>query len=302
MSKLIKDLFLFSLAAVIIFSFTIYYGQQAKSSVKDTEAAALASENTKKQAEKESADFLSLENQVRDYVKDYEDNIGLCYYDLKTGKSIEINTSKEFSAASTVKVPMNMVLLNLAQDGKIEFESSMKFQESDYEGGTGILQNKDLSNPIPLKTLGEYSIVYSDNIATQMIIRIIGRERMYDSFEKMLGREVPRKGNLTTTANASDFLKLLYYNPDNNPYYAGLIENMKNTEFHDRIDKYIPHEITAHKIGNYASYVNDIAIVYTNRPYILAIYTVGLREPEEKIARISEMIYDYQSGLTPGGS
>jgi len=297
MSKHMKDFLLFALAAVIIFSFSIYRGQQSKASLKQAEAAALAAENAKKQAEKEKAGFLNLESQVKAYVKDYEDNIGLCYFDLTTEKSIEINTSKEFAAASTVKVPMNLVLLNLAQEGKINFDSSMEFQGSDFEGGTGILQTQNLTGPIPLKTLSKYSIVYSDNIATQMIIRKIGRERMYDSFEELLGREVPRKGNLTTTANAADFLKLLYKNPDNNPYYAYLIENMKNTSFHDRIDKYIPQEITAHKIGNYGSYVNDIAIIYTGRPYILAVYTMGLREPEEKIAQISKMIYDYQSGL-----
>jgi len=297
MSKLIKDFSLFALAAVIIFSISIYQGQQSKTSVKKAEAAALAAENANKKAEKEKAGFLNLENQVQTYVKDYEENIGLYYCDLTTGNSIEINTSKEFAAASTVKVPMNMVLMNLAQDGKIDFEGSMEFQDSDFEGGTGILQTQDLSAPIPLKTLSKYSIIYSDNIATQMLIRKIGREKMYDSFEDLLDRDVDHEENLTTAKNAADFLKLLYKNPDNNPYYAGLIENMKNTAFHDRIDKYIPEEITAHKIGSYASYVNDIAIIYTDRPYILVVYTMGLREPEEKIAQISKMIYDYQSGL-----
>jgi len=50
-----------------------------------------------------------------------------------------------------------------------------------------------------------------------------------------------------------------------------MIQTMKNTEFHDRIDKYIPREIVAHKIGNYAECVNDMAIVSKKNPYILVV-------------------------------
>ncbi|MBE6047004.1 MAG: serine hydrolase [Clostridium sp.] len=53
---------------------------------------------------------------------------------------------------------------------------------------------------------------------------------------------------------------------------------MKQTTTHDRIDKYIPNDIVAHKIGDYERYVNDIGIIYTDEPYILAIYTEDVME------------------------
>ena len=69
---------------------------------------------------------------------------------------------------------------------------------------------------------------------------------------------------------------------------------MKNTIFHDRMDKYIPHNLVAHKIGNYGAYINDVGIVFTERPYIFVMYTYGNSNGYEDIARISEIIYNYQ--------
>lgn len=303
MNKKLKGISLFALAAVVIISVAIAGVNLSKKHAAEEAAAKIAAEKARIAAEKalkaeqEKEAFSDLQSELNEYIGSDKIRIGLIYYDLEIGNSIEMNPDMEFAAASTVKVPMNMALMNLAQKGSIDFESSMEYTESDYEGGTGILQGKDRSEPIPLRTLSEYSIVYSDNIATQMIIRKIGRDVMYDSFSKMAGREVARTGNMTTAADSAAYLKRLYANPDKNPYYEFLITNMKNTIFHDRIDKYIPQELAAHKIGNYASYVNDVAIIYTERPYVLVVFTNGVSDAPEKIAQISKMIYEYQAGL-----
>ncbi|HEY5575180.1 MAG TPA: serine hydrolase [Clostridiaceae bacterium] len=303
MNKKLKGISLLTLAAVILISVAVVGVNLSKKHAAEEAAAKLAAEKTRiaaekaLKAEKEKEAFSDLQSQLNSYIGSDKSRIGLIYFDLEVGTSIEINPDMEFAAASTVKVPMNITLLDLAQKGVIDFDSSVQYTESDYEGGTGILQGQDRTKPIPLRTLSEYSIKYSDNIATQMIIRTIGRDRMYDTFSKIAGHEVAETGNLTTPANNAAYLKRLYTNPNNNPYYAFLIANMKNTIFHDRIDKYIPQEITAHKIGNYSSYVNDIAIIYTKRPYVLVVFTNGVADAPEKIAQISKMIYKYQIGL-----
>jgi beta-lactamase class A len=303
MNKRLKGISLFALAAVILISVAAAGVNLSKKHAAEQAATKLAAEKTRiaaakvLKAEQEKKAFSDLQSGINSYIGSDKSRIGLIYYDLEVGTGIEINPDMEFAAASTVKVPMNITLLDLVQKGSIAFGSSIQYKESDYEGGTGILQGQDKSKPIPLKTLSEYSIKYSDNIATQMIIRTMGRDHMYDAFSKIVGHEVEDTGNMTTPANNAAYLKRLYTNPNNNPNYAFLIANMKKTIFHDRIDKYIPQEITAHKIGNYSSYVNDIAIVYTKRPYVLVVFTNGVPDAAEKIAKISKMIYDYQIGL-----
>jgi len=236
--------------------------------------------------------LVDLEKEIKAFVGDDIDKFGMVYYDINSKKSIEINVDNQFLAASTVKVPINMLVYDMIQDKKININEELKYRKADFEGGAGILQETDLSKPIPIKELSDYSIRYSDNIAINMLLRRVGNENRYAYIEKITGHPLVLKGNHTTPMDSFKILERLYSNPDKNEYYSGLIENMKKTEYHDRIDKYIPQEIVAHKIGNYAEYVNDMAIVYGEDPYILAVFTKGMPEAAESIAQVSKMIYE----------
>jgi len=236
----------------------------------------------------------SLKNNILAYTNNIKSKIGLVYYNFNTGEVLKINEDKVFLAASTVKVPMNMVLFDMILEEKININEKLQYNNSYYESGTGILQNSDLSNPINLQTLSDYSILHSDNIATNMIMNRIGYQTMRDKMDKKLGYETNHAGNYITPNQAFKFLQDLYWNKNKNPYYPKLLDIMKNTDFHDRIDADIPQEMVAHKIGNYADYVNDIGIVYTNSPYILVVYTKDLKNANETISEISKIIYSYQ--------
>ena len=246
-------------------------------------------ENVGKQAELDD-----LEKAIKTYLGDNINKVGLVYYDINSKKFIEINQDKQFIAASTIKVPINMLMYDMIHDKKIDINEKLKFKKSDFEEGAGILQGQDLSKPIALKTLSDYSIRYSDNIAINMILRKVGSENKYKYIEQIIGNPTVHKGNNTTPKYSFKILEKLYLNLDDNEYYTTMIETMKNTESHDRIDKYIPREIVAHKIGDYAECVNDMAIVSKENPYILVVFTNNLTEANETIAQISKMIYDAQ--------
>ncbi len=233
-----------------------------------------------------------LEQKLRDYLGTKVSKAGIGYYDIETGKSFSINGDKYFTAASTVKVQMNMVLFDMVKEGKVKIDEALQYTQADYEGGTGILQGKDKTKPIPLLTLSDYSIIYSDNIATNMIIRRIGRTEMKRRFGEKVGHSVPMDKNVVTPNEGLTFLKQLYENKGNNQYYTRLIGVMKTTIFNDRLDKYVPKNIVAHKIGNYGEFVNDVGIVYTPKPYIIVVYTEGMPNANEVIANINRILYE----------
>ncbi len=244
---------------------------------------------------KTEAKFEHLEKDIRTLVGANINKIGIVYYDIKNNKLIEINGDNQFLAASTVKIPLNMLMYDMIQKGQIDINDKLKYTKKDFEEGAGVLQETKLNKPIAIKTLSDYSIRYSDNIAINMILRKVGNENRYNYIEEIVGHAITHKGNNTTPMDSFKLLERLYLNPDKNEYYSGIIENMKKTVFHDRIDKYIPNEIVAHKIGNYGEYVNDMAIVYKdNNPYILTIFTNKMPEAAEVIAQISKLIYDAQ--------
>jgi beta-lactamase class A len=237
----------------------------------------------------------NLEKQIRVYLGHNVNKFGLIYYDINSKKSIEINADNQFAAASTIKVPINMLMYDMVQEKKIDINEKLKYQEGDFEEGAGVLQGSDLDKPIALKTLSDYSIRYSDNIAINMLLRKVGSESRYNFIESVVGHPIVHEGNNTTPRDSFKILERLYLNPKNNEYYATLIETMKKTEFHDRIDKYIPRELVAHKIGDYAEYVNDIGIVFKKNPYILVIFTNEVKDANEVIGQVSKIIYENQN-------
>ena len=248
-----------------------------------------ASENLKEQSQLDT-----LEKDIRTFVGDDINNFGMVYYDINSKKTIAINADKQFLAASTVKVPINMLMYDMVQDKKIDINEKLKFEKVDFEDGAGILQGMDLSKPIAIKTLSDYSIKYSDNIAINMLLRKVGKENRFNYIEKIVGHPITHDGNDITPKDSFKILERLYLNPQKNEYYSDMIETMKNTECHDRIDKYIPKEIVAHKMGNFDETVNDTAIVYKDNPYILVIFTNGILDANEVIGQVSKIIYDAQ--------
>lgn len=238
---------------------------------------------------------IQIDEEIRNIVGDDIDRMGLYYYDIKTGENIAINEDKVFRAASTTKVDLAMMVMDAMNRGELSPNDTFSYvEELDYEDGTGILQDLETIKPLTVMELIKLSIVYSDNIATNMLYRTTPYNRS-DYIYKVTGIPCEKEINESTPKQQFLMLKRLYENNEKNPYYDKLIEFMKETEFHDRIDKDIPWEICAHKIGNNDIYIHDIGIIYTENPYILVVYTEDLGNEEyamNVISDISKKIYE----------
>lgn len=233
-----------------------------------------------------------LENEILKLCGEKICDLGFIYYDLNSGDSIKINEDKQFSAASTVKIPLVMMLYDDFFYGYSNPSDETFYTASDYEEGCGVLLGSNsLYEPISLSTLGKYSIMYSDNIATNMIFRYISGNFRRTYLDNITGVESDYSNMISPNSMLKILLKL-YENKEENPYYDILIDQMKNTIFNDRISSLIPSEIVAHKIGDYDNYINDVGIVYDNNPYIIIFYTEGFEYSE--IGEISKLVYDFR--------
>lgn len=235
-----------------------------------------------------------LKAKVEEFIKNNKDNVGIAYYDLNSSLGFSINGDKTFIAASTVKVPISMATADLIKENKLTMDQPVVYSSKDYEDGAGILQGSStLNKPINISTLIDYSIKYSDNIAVNMLLKTITPDYKYSYIEGIVKHTVNRAENESSALDSLEILKKLYFNNDDNEYYKTIIDDMKNTVYHDRIDKYIPQEIVAHKIGDYEDYVNDIGIIYADEPYILTVFTKDTNgDPDEFIAKLSKCIYE----------
>ncbi|MDR5588841.1 MULTISPECIES: serine hydrolase [Clostridium] len=236
----------------------------------------------------------NLEDRILFYLGSDSDRVGFIYYDLNYNKYIELNKSNTFIAASTYKVKLNVLTYEKNKTDKNLLNKKLDYKEDDYEEGTGILQNLCDIPPTPISELLDLSIINSDNIATNMIGSYLGgHDQVRKEINEMFNISIPYNENITTPETEFRILKHIYDNKSD-VTYSHLIDVLKSTDYHDRIDKYIPHNIVAHKVGSSNEYIHDIAIVFPDNPYIFIIYTKDLENAEEKIAQISKTIYNYQ--------
>ncbi len=233
-----------------------------------------------------------LKQLVEEYFGSDLSKISMMYYDLDDGFSFEIDADKQYFPASISKLYAAITIYDLAFQNIIDLDKKQYFIQNDYEGGSGILQNMDLSKPYKISELTSYAIVHSDNIAYQMISRVATRAEIRENYENIIGHPVSRSSNGTMKMSAKDgflIMKKIYENEENNPHYEQFISDLKQTTASGYIKEYLNYEV-ARKGGNSQSHVHDNAIIYSDNPYILTVYTYGLSNAVKKISEVAQII------------
>lgn len=226
-----------------------------------------------------TTEISTVESVVLKNIANYKDNVSVYYYNLKTGAEYNYNADKKYMGASMRKLPVAISIADDIHSGNLSLDTLLYYnKDTDFQGGSGILQSQKEIKPITIKYALELSMKYSDNIAHRMLRRTaskaVAEYTTFVSGEEMIDPEIsPRQ--------MASLYKRLYNNPDKNPYYDYIIELLKNTIYHDRLDKYLDYDKVAHKIGDYYRYFHDSAIIFSDNPYILVVMTkdIGAVQP-----------------------
>lgn len=238
-----------------------------------------------------------LYNEIINSIQQNEE-IAVIYYNLITGEQVKINENKDFVAASTYKVSLNILIDEMLNEGYLlDSELFTYVEERDYEEGTGSIQYTVTDGTqYPLNILRRFSIEQSDNIASRIMFNNIfgGLASMKESLSELIDGVKKYEDNTTNANNEYLVLKYLYENRDK-PFFKDTIEMLKNTIYHDRLDRNIENSIVAHKIGSYGSYVHDEGIVFTEQPYIIVVLTNKITNADDVISMISDICYKYNT-------
>lgn len=247
-------------------------------------------------------DYAALRADVQALIKDQYGTYGVYVEDLPTGLRFSINPDREFVAASTIKVPLVLYLYREASAGRVDLESSLAIEPGDYEEGSGRLRYAPFGSRYTLRELGRLALVDSDNVATQMLMRSLGRENFRAWLHGIGAFISPDKENITSPRDMAAFFKALLEFKKDSPALAGeIFDALEHTRFSDRLPALLPKDVTiAHKIGSQVRVVNDAGIVFLPRhPYIISVFTDDVNEGEAAaaIAQISRLVYDCQASL-----
>jgi beta-lactamase class A len=237
------------------------------------------------------------------------------------GLIIEFNADEVFPAASVVKVPILLEALRQVQHGILNLKTRIPLPALEQVGGSGVLT---AFQPGLEPTLQDYltlMIVVSDNTATNISLDAVGgRDAVNASLKNWGCSSTTVVGKLMLTEDRKNaeqlagkraevtpfesvmLLEKLYNGELLNPELTKLaLEILEKQQYTEILARYLPDGMrTATKSGQIIGVRNDVGIVLTERPYVLALcskkcsderYHVD-NEAVLALGKISRLVFD----------
>ena len=253
--------------------------------------------------------------------------VGVWIHDFATGRTLGIGEDVVFHAASTMKVPVMIELFRRADAGTFAIDGITRFENrfrSIVDGSPYTLSAEDDSDgelyaktgqPVSWRELNERMITRSSNLATNVLIDVLGADRVNATSRALgaAGMTVLRgvedqkafdKGmNNTTTARALGVL--LEAIETGRAASAASCSAMRDVLLRQTETGEIPAGLPsgtriAHKTGWITATTHDAAVVYPpgGKPYVLVVLTRKI--PDRPVAQrlIADISRDAWAMLT----
>lgn len=273
-----------------------------------------------------SQGITDLEKKLDSLLATEKGDFAIAFKDLQEKENqILINEQENFHAASTMKTPVMMEVFKQVKEGKFKLSDSLLVKnefKSIVDGSTFSLDISRDGGEQLYKHIGSYRsiedlvvdmIIYSSNLATNIVIELVGAENVnlsmralgaeninvlrgvedmkaFESglnnsttaFDLMLVLEAVACGKAIDTASSSKMTDILFEQKHRDMIPAMLPENIK----------------IANKTGMITGVHHDSAIVYLpdGRKYVLVILSKNVENMDKAtnmLARASLFIYNY---------
>ena len=223
-----------------------------------------------------------------------KDGIAVYVKQVDTGKTAGIHEDQEMYSASIAKLLYLYYTQKEVNESHVDLQTSLKYTKevNDYPGayepeGSGSISKTPDDKEYTVADLINRVAKESDNVA-QNILGYYVTHQSDQEFQKLTTKIAGKTWNVETRMAspkmAGNIMEAIYQQN------GGIIDALSETRFDDqRISKDIPVKV-AHKIGDAYDFRHDVAIVYTDSPFILAIFTD--HSDYETISAIAKDIYE----------
>ncbi|MGG0656055.1 serine hydrolase [Rummeliibacillus pycnus] len=220
----------------------------------------------------------SLSKDVEQYIKKTGGDIAIEYRDLSTGESFQRKSTKAHMGASTIKLPLAMYVMELADKKKINLKQKLTYKSYHYVGGSGVIQYQKVGTKYTIIDLVKKAMIYSDNIAFNMLKEKVGQTN-FIKYMKSLGASYssPRAYSNTSAHDLSIYARHLYKYSQESKNGKTIINYLQNTIYNEAIPKGIKGVKISHKVGMIPMYrvSHDYGIIYDQNPFVLVVMTKG---------------------------
>ena len=239
--------------------------------------------------------FASLNHAVRSLARHAPGAIALDVLDLNTGYAAGFNAAKSMPAASTIKLPVMVEVFEQLQTGRFDLQRRVTLEPSDKDYGSGVLCDAPTGTTYAVADLLEKMIDISDNTATNMLIRLVGRrninrrmadlglDRTHLAGDVRTAGWAIRQSLRTSPADLVRLLSLMARGELVDQWSSNeMISILKADEINSLLPQPLPPDVAiAHKTGSLNDTLNDAGIVFAaDAPYVIAVMTTELRSKD----------------------
>ena len=246
--------------------------------------------------------------------------VAVAYVDLGNGETMLREPDTRVHAASTMKLPVMMEIfrrgLSLDESVRIDNHFRSLFDGTDFQLDPGDDADpqpyEKIGQEAPLRWLVERMIVRSSNLATNIVIQLVGAEAVTSMCRSLgAGAIEVRRGvedskahaaGMDNTTTARDLMILLRAIGEKRvPGADEMVTVLSHQELNEGIPAGLPPLVkVAHKTGSFGGIWHDAALVLPDRgsAYVLVVLTKGIADEKQAtrlIADISALVWKHRA-------
>ena len=217
------------------------------------------------------------------------DNVGIGYYNTRTGEEIYINPDTYLISASMFKVPLNMIYADRISSGEMAWDSNIGVMPYSWYQYRTIVESDNDRSVVLMEQLGGYQAF------KQLQIPYLGNDPVAD-----LGYNY----SIDNFYNPREFIHLLRMLYEDPARFPGIVEHMLVAEPYRYFRQYDHRYPTAQKYGfvsqnntpnspGFHTYINTCGIIYTPDPFCLVVFTDNVGQAYDLIGELARVMIDY---------
>lgn len=240
---------------------------------------------------------------LEDYCKQLGNVATFYYTDVNNEYFIQYNSNRVYRTQCTVKAPYIKSMLDYMEKNNISLNKVI-YLKSNQKWGGHYLSNYRTGTGFTINELMYYAIRNSDNTAYQMLFDYFGTQHFNENAKKIgssLKLDTYIFGETSASNMAKHYLDIYNYN---GKFKNVFFENLSNSNTSPLISNGIPSDVTVmRKSGSGANMTvgyHDCAIVMTQQPFVLVIYTSVNKDrnyDKTPFRKIAEMVYQINENI-----
>ena len=211
-------------------------------------------------------------------------HLGFYYKNLVTGLEFGVREGEAFLAASVIKLPLFLHVLQRGAEGTLDLNQKLVVEDWEKMPSCGGLNQFTGPVEADIRSLCRLMIVLSDNTATNKLFRLCGLEECNAAFRKMgLEKTVVRRLLFDSEASARGLenticpkemgmlLENLYRDAFVSPQVSReAVQILLKQQVDHKLDGKLCGEVPiAHKTGEDSQLSNDVGIVFAEQPFVI---------------------------------